>query len=94
MYTMHYQTIFPSCGTTVLMLLEELQILVQVILQKSLILITYFFSPVNVNYTIFYIGGLNSTTAQGRYYVIAKNLVGNSSNYTDITIVGKSFDVY
>ena len=48
-------------------------------------------SPVTVNNTILDIGGINSTTAEGRYYLVAKNLVGSSSNYTDITIMGKLY---
>ena len=51
-------------------------------------------SPVTVNYTIFDIGGINSTTAEGRYYLIAKNLVGSSSNYTDIYTMGKLFKIF
>ena len=49
-------------------------------------------SPVTVNNTILDIGGINSTNAEGRYYLVAKNLVGNSSNYTDINIMGKLFN--
>ena len=45
-------------------------------------------SPVTVNNTILDIGGINSTTAEGRYYLV---VVGNSSNYTDINIMGKLF---